>query len=524
MSDNERKKSKVFLKKNKEKTTSQIDDFYEYDKIKSDVDSVDEEFFENVKSVDYDKLKKEHQKEENEKEQIQKDNSFTPNKENLDNIDENLKTKDNENNEDSKNNKENKVQNDYNSLDDDNDDDDDFGSLDDSSLKDDKKSDDKNNEKVDDKSNLHQDSIFNEFDFSKMANQNEEQTNNYKSLFENDEKPKEDSLQTTGIINSINSKSNKDDTLSSVFKDSDDDDDDDFGSVDDDEFTKPHDKINDENNFKTNGYVNVNQKSDYYKTDELEDDDKYYTDKKGKKKKVKSRFKSFLKFISLAILALLIMSVYFGLTHDLFKIDYIKITGNVINEKEIISAKSGVKIGDNIFLSRSGKIKKNLKEIPTIESVNVIKDYPNIIEIQVKENYISSYVNTSGGIITIDNFGKVKSTSADSNELTGIQLKGLKENNFKVGEAFSKDDKKVNLILELLTKSYYNNVSSIDFSNENEITFQLKNSIKVTFGDLQDYSKKLKILDVLIKKIQTDGIKASEIILNVGKNPIIVKK
>ena len=84
--------------------------------------------------------------------------------------------------------------------------------------------------------------------------------------------------------------------------------------------------------------------------------------------------------------------------------------------------------------------------------------------------------------------------------------------------------KKVNLILELLTKSYYNNVSAIDFSNENEITFQLKNSIKVTFGDLQDYSKKLKILDVLIKKIQTDGIKASEIILNVGKNPIIVKK
>lgn len=524
MSDNERKKSKVFLKKNKEKTTSQIDDFYEYDKIKSDVDSVDEEFFENVKSVDYDKLKKEHQKEENEKEQIQKDNSFTPDKENLDNADENLKTK----------NEDNKVQNDYNSLDDDNDDDDDddddddFGSLDNSSLKDDKKSDDKNDEKLDDKksddkSNLHQDSIFNEFDFSKMANQNEEQTNNYKSLFENDEKSKEDSLQTTGIINTINSKLNKDDTLSSVFKDSDDDDDD-FGSIDDDEFTKPHDKINDENNFKTNGYVNVNQKSDYYKTDELEDDDKYYTDKKGKKKKVKSRFKSFLKFISLAILALLIMSVYFGLTHDLFKIDYIKITGNVINEKEIISAKSGVKIGDNIFLSRSGKIKKNLKEIPTIESVNVIKDYPNIIEIQVKENYISSYVNTSGGIITIDNFGKVKSTSADSNELTGIQLKGLKENNFKVGDAFSKDDKKVNLILELLTKSYYNNVSSIDFSNENEITFQLKNSIKVTFGDLQDYSKKLKILDVLIKKIQTDGIKASEIILNVGKNPIIVKK
>lgn len=522
MSDNERKKSKVFLKKNKEKTTSQIDDFYEYDKIKSDVDSVDEEFFENVKSVDYDKLKKEHQKEENEKEQIQKDNSFTPDKENLDNADENLKTK----NEDNKvQNEDNKVQNDYNSLDDDNDDDDDdddFGSLDNSSLKDDKKSDDKNDEKLDDKSNLHQDSIFNEFDFSKMANQNEEQTNNYKSLFENDEKSKEDSLQTTGIINTINSKLNKDDTLSSVFKDSDDDDD--FGSIDDDEFTKPHDKINDENNFKTNGYVNVNQKSDYYKTDELEDDDKYYTDKKGKKKKVKSRFKSFLKFISLAILALLIMSVYFGLTHDLFKIDYIKITGNVINEKEIISAKSGVKIGDNIFLSRSGKIKKNLKEIPTIESVNVIKDYPNIIEIQVKENYISSYVNTSGGIITIDNFGKVKSTSADSNELTGIQLKGLKENNFKVGDAFSKDDKKVNLILELLTKSYYNNVSAIDFSNENEITFQLKNSIKVTFGDLQDYSKKLKILDVLIKKIQTDGIKASEIILNVGKNPIIVKK
>ena len=52
----------------------------------------------------------------------------------------------------------------------------------------------------------------------------------------------------------------------------------------------------------------------------------------------------------------------------------------------------------------------------------------------------------------------------------------------------------------------------------------MKDSLKITFGDLNDYAKKTKIIDVMLKKIKSDAISASELILNVGNNPIIVKK
>ena len=75
-----------------------------------------------------------------------------------------------------------------------------------------------------------------------------------------------------------------------------------------------------------------------------------------------------------------------------------------------------------------------------------------------------------------------------------------------------------------MSKEYYPNVVSIDFTNDKEIVIQMKNSLKVTFGDLNDYAKKTQIIGILLKKIQVEGINAKEIILNVGDNPIIVKK
>lgn len=401
MSDNEKRKPKVFLKKNNEKSVDKKDDFYEYDKVKSKVDTLDEEFFENLQSIDYDKEKLDK---EDIKEDIIKDESFI---------------------------------------------------------------------------------------------QEKEKTNEPPKKDEKEEKDEN--------LNDLKDEKSKDEE----------DDDDDFGEISD---------LKDEDydyEIKRKSFVNVEQRSNYYKEDEFEED---IPKKKRKKRKNKSKLKSFFKFLILALFALIAMAVYFGLTHDLFKIDYISIKGNVINEKEIISAKSGVNIGDNIFLTRKSKIKKNLKQISTIESVDVRKNYPNILEIDIKENYVSAYINTSDGIITVDNFGKIKNTSASNDEISGIQLKGLKETNFKLSDSFSKDDRKVNLLLNLLSKSYYNDVSSIDFSDEKKIVFELKNSIKVSFGSLDNYEKKLKVLSVLLKKIQTDGIKATEIILDVGKNPIIVKK
>lgn len=518
MTKDKDRKQKVFIKKNTDLSGDEKDEFYEYDRAKSKSVTVDEDFFENIQSVDYEKLRLE--KERAQMLEIENENKLE-HSEKVENIEDEVFQNENINSdynfaESNEDKKEKIVTEDKNIL---YDEDDDFGSFE----KDDKS---KISDSNVDTTENQKSNIFTDYGINEEISQ---ENDKYSSLFETqnqeikgqDVDDSDSRTRSTSVINIVNSKeSNFSDENNNppVY-----DEDDDFGSVED--YT---DSISTE--FYSNNYENISQKADYYNdfnNDELsdeEDEDEYYADKKGRKRKKRRALRIFLKVFLLLLISCAAMAVYFGLTHDLFKIDYISVKGNVHNDKDIIILKSGVNVGDNIFLTRASKIEKNLKENPTIESVKVTKDYPNILNIEVKENYVSAYINASNGITTIDNSGKIKQVGAGNSETSGIQIKGLADSKNTVGEDFSKDVLKVKLLLEILTKDYYNDVSTIDFSNDKEIIIEMKDSLKITFGDLNDYAKKTKVIDVMLKKIKSDAINASELILNVGNNPIIVKK
>ena len=548
MSGNNGKKPKIFVKKRSDEVSSEHDEFYEYDNLKSKSYTIDESFFEDFESVDFDKknYEKENTSSEETKDEvltsaeILEDEVFQEIPDEIDAKEENeveiVNEKEEEILKDISESKEFESKEEYEEVLDE-DDDDDFGSLE--SEEDivpnvesdvDKQAEEVKNDNIQ-SNNIQEENIIEETQQIKVQPEDK-----FGDGVENSEIPIVDNNEEDSIFNKYsianNELSSNEGNYDSLFEKNQEiiennelveEDDDDFGSLDEVDTTM------------TQAFVNVNQKPDYYEdlkdtTDEFsfdeedEEEDEYYIDKKGNKKKKRRGFRLFCKFLLVFLLACLAISVYFGLTHDLFKIDYINVVGNVANEKEILISKSGVNIGDNIFLVSTSKIKKNLKELSNIESVNVKKNFPNILEIEVKENYVSAYINTASGLTTIDNYGKVKEVATDNSKASGIQLKGIPGTGLKVGENFSDDEDKVKFLLDIITKEYYFDIVSIDFTNDSEIVLEFKNSFKVTFGDLKDYAKKTQIIGILIKKIQLEGINAKEIILNVGDNPIIVKK
>jgi hypothetical protein len=548
MSGNNGKKPKIFVKKRSDEVSSEHDEFYEYDNLKSKSYTIDESFFEDFESVDFDKknYEKENTSSEETKDEvltsaeILEDEVFQEIPDEIDAKEENeveiVNEKEEEILKDISESKEFESKEEYEEVLDE-DDDDDFGSLE--SEEDivpnvegelDKQAEEVKNDNIQ-SNNIQEENIIEETQQIKVQPEDK-----FGDGVENSEIPIVDNNEEDSIFNKYsianNELSSNEGNYDSLFEKNQEiiennelveEDDDDFGSLDEVDTTM------------TQAFVNVNQKPDYYEdlkdtTDEFsfdeedEEEDEYYIDKKGNKKKKRRGFRLFCKFLLVFLLACLAISVYFGLTHDLFKIDYINVVGNVANEKEILISKSGVNIGDNIFLVSTSKIKKNLKELSNIESVNVKKNFPNILEIEVKENYVSAYINTASGLTTIDNYGKVKEVATDNSKASGIQLKGIPGTGLKVGENFSDDEDKVKFLLDIITKEYYFDIVSIDFTNDSEIVLEFKNSFKVIFGDLKDYAKKTQIIGILIKKIQLEGINAKEIILNVGDNPIIVKK
>ena len=547
MSGNNGKKPKIFVKKRSDEVSSEHDEFYEYDNLKSKSYTIDESFFEDFESVDFDKknYEKENTSSEETKdevlisEEILEDEVFQEIPDEIDAKEENeveiVNEKEEEILKDISESKEFESKEEYEEVLDE-DDDDDFGSLEseedivpnvESEL--DKQAEEGKNDNLQ-SNNIQEENILEETQQIKVQPEDK-----FGDGVENSEIPIVDGNEEDSIFNRYsianNELSSNEGNYDSLFEKNQEiiennelveEDDDDFGSLDEVDTTM------------TQAFVNVNQKPDYYEDlkdttdefsfDEEDEEDEYYIDKKGNKKKKRRGFRLFCKFLLVFLLACFAISVYFGLTHDLFKIDYVKVVGNVANEKEILISKSGVNIGDNIFLVSTSKIKKNLKELSNIESVNVKKNFPNILEIEVKENYVSAYINTASGLTTIDNYGKVKEVATDNSKASGIQLKGIPGTGLKVGENFSDDEDKVKFLLDIITKEYYFDIVSIDFTNDSEIVLEFKNSFKVIFGDLKDYAKKTQIIGILIKKIQLEGINAKEIILNVGDNPIIVKK
>lgn len=485
MSDD--KKSKIFIKKKDENIIrDKEDDFYEYDMKNSKseiVDSPDYDYFDRLESVDYNKFKREKEQQENieifessgdEKTYYNSDLLFEDKLESDKPMDSNVEIK-----------------------------------------------------KEDSKGGFY-DSLFEEEIILEKKPESVENKIPEKVEYSREE----DDFSSTIVINKINErdiqqKSGGDFPNTYYLED---DEDDDYGSLYDSDYEPERVDISDSVEYvdRRRHLVNTDDEfeDDELFEDEFEDEDfeECYYDKKGKKKKKRKIFKTFLKIVGLFLLSCGILAVYFGLTHSLFKVDYIQIVGNVTNSKEVLEQKSGITLGDNIFLVSKSSVVNNLKEIPTVEEVKVTKDFPNIITIEVKEKYVSSFINNNSGITTIDNHGKVQEINGKIQATTGIQLKGITANGLVVGEDFTKDKAKKDMILELSSKDYFLDVVSVDFSNDKEVVMELKSSIKVQFGDLNDFSKKLDIISKLLEKIKSENIIASEIILNVGENPIIVKK
>ncbi|MBF1054130.1 MAG: FtsQ-type POTRA domain-containing protein, partial [Parvimonas sp.] len=403
MSGNNGKKPKIFVKKRSDEVSSEHDEFYEYDNLKSKSYTIDESFFEDFESVDFDKknYEKENTSSEETKdevltsEEILEDEVFQEIPDEIDAKEENeveiVNEKKEEIPKDISESKEFESKEENEEVLDEYDDDD-FGSLE--SEEDivpnvesevDKQAEEVKNDNLQ-SNNIQEENILEETQQIKVQPEDK-----FGDGVENSEIPIVDGNEEDSIFNKYsianNELSSNEGNYDSLFEKNQEiiennelveEDDDDFGSLDEVDTTM------------TQAFVNVNQKPDYYEdlkdtTDEFsfdeedEEEDEYYIDKKGNKKKKRRGFRLFCKFLLVFLLACLAISVYFGLTHDLFKIDYINVVGNVANEKEILISKSGVNIGDNIFLVSTSKIKKNLKELSNIESVNVKKNFPNIL-------------------------------------------------------------------------------------------------------------------------------------------------
>ena len=112
-------------------------------------------------------------------------------------------------------------------------------------------------------------------------------------------------------------------------------------------------------------------------------------------------------FYAVLIFIVIIIGIVLSLT-VFFNIATIDVKGESIYSADEITAASGIKIGDNLFLLKKSNAEANICEkLPFIGSVDIKISVPSRVVLTVKQTSIKCAVESDSGYIMLDETGKV---------------------------------------------------------------------------------------------------------------------
>ena len=240
--------------------------------------------------------------------------------------------------------------------------------------------------------------------------------------------------------------------------------------------------------------------------------------KKHSKEEVKSK-KPFIFFLVLAFVLGISYNLY---THPYMKIQDIYINGNRVTEDTEIIKKLKSPLGKNILLYNPTKYESDIENLEYVKSAKVRKVFPKILSIKIEEDFPMFEVEKYGKKFLITNDGLItdkKSYSEDA-KFIEIKLKGLETT---IGESFTSSKASQDFLKELQASSLIGSVSQLNLENKLDIGVMVQD-IEVKFGDLNNISYRIKLLEKILQDINNKGLEAVSINLNNGDNPLVVVK
>lgn len=203
----------------------------------------------------------------------------------------------------------------------------------------------------------------------------------------------------------------------------------------------------------------------------------------------------------LFIVLLILVGVILSLT-VLFPINNITAKGSVKYTAEQIISSSGIKTGDNLFIS-SVKTDDLREKLPYVESVKVNRTLPDSITITVKDAVPYACYYSEGMYYTVSKSGYVlEALEEKPDSLFEIRASGIK---CSLGKAVTFTSEKTEaLIYEIggYAEEYGLSLDYIDVTDELAITAKAENRFIVNFGTSNFLSNKFAHLTSMIKNIE----------------------
>lgn len=246
--------------------------------------------------------------------------------------------------------------------------------------------------------------------------------------------------------------------------------------------------------------------------------------------------------IAVSLCILLVGGVVWGTTYlvlgwlgqtDFFQVTSIKIAGCKHVRKEVVLRLSGVSIHSNLLDLDTKGIKGRIESEPWIDSVKLVRQWPNQLRIVVKERHPIALLNTERGIYFLDRHGEPFAPLSIDADLDYPVLTGMED--FFEGEPALREERKKNVrnALSIILHAS-NGSSSLPEQNISEVHFDKNNKLILFLADRpfpiylgeemsrQEYYRLAKVLYWLYKKREFQ--KVDYIQLDYMENKVLVGK
>ncbi len=246
--------------------------------------------------------------------------------------------------------------------------------------------------------------------------------------------------------------------------------------------------------------------------------------KLSKQKEIaKRKRKKNLKVIKiLMLLAIIIGGIIYAMLSPIFNIKNIIVTGNKKISSETIISLSGLNIDQNIFNFWSNDIEEAVKQNAYMDTVEVKRKLPDIVEINVKERTATYMITLGNAYVHINNQGYILEITAKKLEVPLLIGYNTTAEEIVEGNRLNQTDlEKLNDVLKIMEvassgKSDISGlITQIDISDRNNYILSLPKEKKTIYlGDTTNLSTKLLWINKFLEEEKNEGI----IYLNVNLN------
>lgn len=226
--------------------------------------------------------------------------------------------------------------------------------------------------------------------------------------------------------------------------------------------------------------------------------------KKKKKKTMKNpklqKLKVWTLYMTL-LLAVILIGVGLSLT-VLFKIQVIDVEAETRYNKDEIVEATGIKKGENLFLSGRNINKKEIQGLmPYIDEINIVRKIPNKLIIKVKESVPNGIIYSDSKYILIDDKARILDILNEPiDNIMVIRVNDIKSTNPSDTIEFKNDDIKAILdaILDEIKQTNINDITEIDMLDPLNIMIKYQDRIKIQVGSVDNLDYKLKTASLIL--------------------------